>query len=510
MMAEISATGGRVWQGLYSSALAQAITTAQNVLLVPLFLAAWGSEGYGRWLTLTALASYLGLLELGGQSYIGNLLAADHVRDDLEGFQKKLSEGVSCFSCLGLGGFVVVVLVLALGGRLPILGVDGFASGERWAFLLLAAVALLIAVPTGLLATAYRAAGLFARGVMLTNIVRLFGLGAMTLLLVLGVKPVTFAGGLLVIGVIGTTVIALDLRRRVLACRGLDLNLAEAWRGRVYLTGAIHFWFVALAQVIKQQGVLLVLAAVVSPVAVAAYATHRMASGLVGYVASLIQGPIWPELSFLAASGRSAELARATLLTVRAVVVSSGIAAMLVATAVPPLYLLWTGRRLEFQPLLLCLFLLQALLAAGWSTAGWSLLASNHHRPLAMWSLANAVVTIAAAVALVGLFGVVGVAGATLLGDVVCGLAVFPRLAAGQLGISPWRMYGAMLTAGVALVPLALVMFLAGIFLDRGWAGTVSLLAVMVLAYPTLRAALGRAWASRAGELAIAWTRRPA
>ena len=40
-------------------------------LLVPLFLRAWGADGYGGWLTLTAFVSYLGLLDLGGRTTSG-------------------------------------------------------------------------------------------------------------------------------------------------------------------------------------------------------------------------------------------------------------------------------------------------------------------------------------------------------------------------------------------------------------------------------------------------------
>src|ERR1017187_5195773 len=90
---------GRFLRGLGSTALGQAISAAGSILLVPLFLHAWGADLYGRWISLTALASYLGLLDMGGQSYVGNLLAAEYVRGNDEEFQRRLSEGVSLF-CL--------------------------------------------------------------------------------------------------------------------------------------------------------------------------------------------------------------------------------------------------------------------------------------------------------------------------------------------------------------------------------------------------------------------------
>src|SRR6267378_1844389 len=94
---EVRAMSGRLSLGIGSAALFQAVNAAQAVILVPLFLRAWGAEGYGQWLALTALISYLTLADLGGQNYIANLLAMSHARGDRERFQTTLSEAVSFF-----------------------------------------------------------------------------------------------------------------------------------------------------------------------------------------------------------------------------------------------------------------------------------------------------------------------------------------------------------------------------------------------------------------------------
>src|SRR5512134_2975736 len=78
----------RIVTGLASTSLYQIIAAAQSILLVPLFLRAWGTNGYGDWLTLTALVSYLGLMDLGGQNYIGNLLAFDYTRGEEADFRR--------------------------------------------------------------------------------------------------------------------------------------------------------------------------------------------------------------------------------------------------------------------------------------------------------------------------------------------------------------------------------------------------------------------------------------
>ena len=70
----------RLSRGVASTALGQIISAAKSILLVPLFLSAWGADGYGKWLILTALVSYVSLIDLGGQLYIGNIIAQEYVK----------------------------------------------------------------------------------------------------------------------------------------------------------------------------------------------------------------------------------------------------------------------------------------------------------------------------------------------------------------------------------------------------------------------------------------------
>lgn len=68
----------------------------QQVLLVPLFLQNWGTEGYRDWLILVAVVSLARFVDLGLPTYLGNRLLQLHSRGDQEGFNRALKEGFSC------------------------------------------------------------------------------------------------------------------------------------------------------------------------------------------------------------------------------------------------------------------------------------------------------------------------------------------------------------------------------------------------------------------------------
>lgn len=230
-----------------------------------------------------------------------------------------------------------------------------------------------------------------------------------------------------------------------------------------HLRGSIYFWLLAVANAVSFQGTILVLALKAPPAAVAVYATHRTASGLIGYIAALLQAPLWPELTFLDSQGRRTDLARTSLLAVKVVGAVSSAAAVALAALLPVIYPLWTGRRLQFNAALLAAFLIHAVLSAGWMTSGWSLLAANQHRRPALCSIANALLTIGLSVFMVGRWGVLGVAWAVLAAGVVCGALVYPLLASRHLGVPVSRIYLAVSLPVLALLPLVLAPLLPGL-----------------------------------------------
>jgi O-antigen/teichoic acid export membrane protein len=448
----------RICLGVGSSALAQLIAALQAIILVPLFLRAWGADAYSQWLTLTALISYLSLLDLGGQNYIGNLLAVYHARGDAESFQNALSEGISLFAFVGSLALLVLGCVMWVFTRIEVPGLARpFASSELLVLGFLSANYLLFSIPGGVYATAYRATGLFSRGAMVSNLVRLISLIMCVGLLYWTATAPEFAAGLFGTGVVLTSVIIWDTRRCIPECRKAALSLCAARNGYKHLKGALYFWVMSLAQAITQQGVILVLAATDIRAAAAVYSTHRTLANIPGYMRILVQGPLLPELSYCWAHGRLSEIWDLTRRSIRLLVMITGCCSLLLWLSAADLYPIWTGRKLTIQPVLLGVLLVQGVLAAGWQTSTWGLLAANRHRSAAIASLANAVLGTGLAIVLVKAHGLVGVAVAGLASDLVFGVCVLPILVASFLGLSPWRIPAEIGTTCLLLVPVAVL-----------------------------------------------------
>ena len=395
------------------------------------------------------------------------------------------------FALLALGVFCVLLIAVIL-PQLTLPGYEGPLNLSERLVLLFMGSALLMAIPGGVWVQAYRATGLFVRGTMVGNVLNGMGFICYVVILALGSSPMTYAACFLATSTVGTLYFIWDVRRMIPESRRISLSLTSAWAGRLHLSGSVHFWFMALANGLKQQGVILVLGATVSPVVVALYATHRTIVGLVTYASSMIQPAVWPEMTFLDAQGRRSDLTRLLLLTTRLVVFLSCAAALVLMIFGPLLYPIWTDRELHFHPTLMTFFIIQIILSSGWNTAIWSLLASNQHRKITYWSLANSLLTIVVAIVLAPKFGVLGVASAGLAGDIVCGLVAFPWIASRVMGLPIYRIYQAMFVPILAIIPAGIFLFLAESFFHGLLLALVVSVIVVVFVYPTAYLALGK------------------
>jgi O-antigen/teichoic acid export membrane protein len=452
----------RTIRGVVVSGLNQVLLGVQSVILVPFFLRAWDATDYGLWLTISAFVSYLALIDLGGQTYVGNLLALAFGRGDEQCFRKHLSEAMSFFVFVGAAALAMLSLLLCISVNLPREIPLALQPWQASVALLLAANMLLFSVPVGIYATAYAATGRYTRAAMIGNAQRTAAILVSLTLLLLRVRPPVFALGTLVVSMLSTAAFWWDSRQTIAGCRGIRFSIAAAKRATAYLKGSTQFWLMNLANTLRQEGVVIVLASLGDLGAVAMYSTHRTIASIPDYTRALVQAPVTPELSFLWARRRVEDLNRAAMMAIRAVVLVTGGLAIFLWFSSPTLYPLWTHRAITLDRWVLAVLLIQATLSAGWRTSTWGLLASNNHQKLIGWSIANSLTSLLLSVLLVPSYGVFGAVIAGLLSDLALGLAVAPLVVSPFLRTSRTQVYRHFLAALAALLPLALLAAAAG------------------------------------------------
>lgn len=412
-------SSGRVARALASTILSQGLTIAQTYLLVPLYLAAWGSEGYGHWLSLTALAAYIALADFGGQIYVGNRLAEAYALDQPEQFKALLQRGFSVFST-----FSVIALAITCGALLtPAVTL----SLDSKLVVFLYAIDAALAVSGGVLVTCYAATGRVVRGVNIGSINRIVTIVVSAGGLLLHFDQPRFAGLLLAISLATTAGVVWDLRRQLPELFVPRYSISAVREGAPLLKESLHFWLFSLASALSLQGVVLALSMTTDGATVAEYSTHRAGASLVGYAASLLKPALWTELTFLAARADFTRIRELVSVAVRANVWIASVAGSGLCLAAPFAYATWTRSKLELDVPLLGLLIVQAVLSAGWSAASWPLMSASRPRSLARWTVANGALTVAGGYALLRAgMGLRGFVMWSLAVDLICGLLPFP------------------------------------------------------------------------------------
>ncbi len=465
--------------------LGQLLGISQTYLLVPLFLAAWGDEGYGRWLTLTAMASYLALLDLGGQSYIGNRLAASFAHERYDEFRTTLRQGFSLFALVGTLAWLVVAGVLAS----PWLHSD--ADSRLVVFWY--ATAVVLAVPGGVLVSCYPATVRVVRGASVGNIIRLLSMIALMVALQRRCTMPQYSAIVCATGIVLTWFAVADLHRQLPDLFRPAFRLRDLRDGVALLRGSFLYWMFPVTSALNNQGVILVLAATYGDAAVASFVTHRAAASLITYGGGLLRPALWTEMTFMAARSDFPKMRDVVSLAIRVNTWTASVLGLAVCLAAPLGYALWTRSKLELDVVLLMILAAQAVLSAAWSTASWPLMAANEPRAIARWSLANATLTVAGSFFAARLgWGIRSIAAASLIADVFCGLIPFPAAAFAFMRGTAWHFARDAGRAFGAAVPFAIIVYLCFHFLATSQARILAFAgASLVLAWPTALLLLG-------------------
>lgn len=481
----------RILRGLSATFFGQFVAALSAILLVPFFLNAWGGSAYGRWLSLFAICSYLTLIDFGGQNYVANILTDAYVRGNEIEFRERLSQGVSLFLVIALVAGVIFGAVLLV-PELKLPGEKSVLSSSERLILIFLGLTNIISVPGGVYATIYRATGRLARGNFVGNTLRLLIFLISLGLLITKQPPLNYAIGTFLLGFFLTIFVIIDLWLHIPASRHLSLSLNNALKGVQLLGVSIFFWVITLAGLINFQGVILVLGAGLPAAAIALYSTHRMATGLLNYVGSILQTTLWPEFTRLHSQQRNPEIFHLSVLIVKITVVLSGLLAIVLWIFLPVIYPIWTNRQLPLQNSLFVVLLFQGVLAAGWTATAWPVLASNQPKRLAYASLLNALITIGLSFLAVTKYGVLGVALATLAGDLIFGLVSFPIIAAQQIKFPVKDYYLAIIYPLLILIFLAALMWLLISNISYPSNLVVGLLTFLIFLFPVIWFSIGK------------------
>jgi O-antigen/teichoic acid export membrane protein len=411
---------GRIFRAIGAEGIGQLLNVAIRLLLVPLFLAAWGTQTYGEWLILTAVAGLFSLADMGAQMYFVNRMTEAWVQRKLNEFKDIFSTGIFFFGITSFTLMALATVVLMHPGIPNWLGIESTDSNIVYWVLIIMCLRVLASLPLGLLLGVYRATGAQATSVMYGNLMLIIQLIVSVVVLSTGGSMILMALSEVIGMFLVSFWVIFGLRSHIPAeVRLFRLHrpqmgiLQQAW------SPSLHFLAIQLAMAVMIQGSIIVVAKAMGPFEVVIFSTMRTIANVVSRFLAMISHSAWPEFTRLYIDNDSKRLQ----ILFQSILFVSTLTGLLYLGVVQffgsKIFDLWVGGRLPYETWVMLMMALLVVLTNQWTLGGNLLMATNTHVEYAQVQLPVNITALGISYLGAGWFGLEGFIGALILGQSV-------------------------------------------------------------------------------------------
>jgi O-antigen/teichoic acid export membrane protein len=349
---------------------------AVQIVTIPVLTRAWGVEGFGAWVMLATIPTYLALADAGMGVTASVEMTRRNALGDTDGalsvFQTfwLFATGIATLLALAAAGAAALLL---MAGAIDIAGLDG--PGLFGTILALGGYAVLV-TQSSVVVAVFHATGKYASGTLISEAAApLEGIAIMAVALAGGGLPPAALVLLAVRAVVLVVLFGLVLRHEPWARPGVE-HARLSLLGRL-LPASLGGLSLTAAHAVILQGVVLVLGAVSGPVAAAVYASSRTLARIPVQLAALVVRASIPELSRSLAAGNRGSTRRFRRINVAATLALCLPGAAVLGFAGPALLTLVSGQSLAAENSLFVALGIGALLHGGAAAAAGELVAAH-------------------------------------------------------------------------------------------------------------------------------------
>lgn len=261
-------------RGILGKGVDRGLSIAVQLLGVPAFLSAWGTELYGEWLVISAALSYITFSDAGFVTAARNEMAMCAGNGDREGAMRAFQSALPLVIGLPVAFTMFFYLIFNL---LPIpawLGLSLIDASARHFIILLMGPTIILFTVAGLLGGVLYAEGLLGKGSIVCSLPRIFSglgmiIGALVGAGVVGASVGAVFGAALGLVVLGGTV-AKNVSWFRLARDGFSVSSLKQ-----LLSPSINYMALPFSELLYFQGIVMVLGGALGPAATVSYTTLR-------------------------------------------------------------------------------------------------------------------------------------------------------------------------------------------------------------------------------------------
>lgn len=368
----------RVLKNVGANAYRQLVLLIIQLLGVPILLHAWGPQLYGEWLILFSIPAYLAIMDLGFSQSAANDMTASVARGDREGALAVFQSLLAMVCGISIGGLIlaaVLVFSLPLEQAFRFQAMD--VNAVQWV-LFLFAVEVLAGLPDGVSHAGFRAAGDYALHLGLHCTGRLIQFAGVWIAALAGYGPVVAAWIYCSVRlVVMLSLASLLVKRHIWFCFGIE-HMSGSHMRRLLRPALANVAF-PFAQALNIQGMVLVVGAVLGPLAVVTFSTLRTLTRMAMQLILAVPNAMEPEMAAAYGAGDT-RLIRSLFVHGLRGALWLGLAAV-AGLAIFGSFILdiWTNGKVEMDALLFAWLLVAAIASVSWYGALIVLKAANAH-----------------------------------------------------------------------------------------------------------------------------------
>lgn len=415
-----------IFKNSFATLINKGIKIAEQLMLVPFFITAWGAAYYGEWLTLTIIPSIIGFSDLGFGTAASNSFILKYACGN-----KQKAANISKSGFFSVHVIVLTAMLLSFG----VIGVLNYFNVFDKSIIpkqdaILAVIFLMFARVLGFYQPLNEAYFRAARKASLS--INLLGLYS-GLNLIVGLGVLICKGGIVMYAFTNLIIaIIFNIIYTILARRILPIN--KEFKGVVLLSDIKNIFRVGFGfllspvwQAIFFQGTTFVVRIVLGPVAVTIFNTVRTLTRAVNQINSIIMNSVLPELQYEIGSGNFAKARKIFRFGLTTIAIIALVGVVFLYFGGSWFYELWTQKALNPPTMMWNIFIIGIVFNAIWWMSSDILIATNKPYEFTIAGVIAALLAVIISYFLSIYFGLTGAAIGSLFLDFFLFAYVLPR-----------------------------------------------------------------------------------
>jgi hypothetical protein len=454
----------------------------QNLLLVPIFLGAWGKEEYGIWLSLLAAQAIIQTANAAHQGYVGNEINRIIHEKNHKEFAELAGSSLCVAVGLGLVQIIIVVCLVASGAIHSLLGISGSGVNGKTAaeaFLILIATWMLVGPAQGVLIKVYAPLGLYSRGVWWSVAGRVLQsiavASAVWKRFDLRSTALVYGGTAAIVGIL----MILETRR-LLDREGLWEFEIDLRRGMREFGRSLVICAKDIVEQSGSSGLVLVVGRLFGLAAIPTFTTLRTLANTAMQATNIIIQPVATDLIRLHVKRKGKELSELIAIAWFAAGVSVNMVLAIMLPIAPAIYMIWVRNRIGFNHVAFDLFVAIVIMRNIGAPLAMYLTNNNHLRFMTTTSLVRNTVALGVGILGGALGGLQWLIAGLLLAEILASVWLPLSFGAREISIANGTIRGR--AVDLALVEgLAWLAFLGLSIASPNWSVTLECVMIFTL-----------------------------